>query len=343
MSKDSPLPSGKIPPTLLSAILADAPQKDERIVVGPAIGMDCAIIDFGDRYLVVKNDPITFATKDIGWYLVQVNANDIATSGAAPRWLMLTLLLPNKTTYSKDAIAISRQVYEACKQLGISVVGGHSEITYGIDRPILSGTLFGEVSPEDLVTPDMASPGDKLLLTKGVPIEAVSILAHEFQDEIVQRLGQQAASEAHGYLYDPGISVYLDAQTACKAGRVTAMHDPTEGGLANGLWELAQASGLSISIDLNRVHVPALAANICEIFHLNPFAAISSGALLIAVHPDDASKVCQELLNVGIDCACIGQFSEGPPSIQTNNAEHDEQIALPVRDEVARLFDERLS
>jgi hydrogenase maturation factor len=143
-------------------------------------------------------------------------------------------------------------------------------------------------------------------------------------------------------LHDPGIGVLLDAQIACKVGRVTAMHDPTEGGLANGLWELAQASGLSISIDLNKVHIPRLAAKVCELFQLNPFAAISSGALLIAVHPEDAGKVCRELLREGIDCTSIGQFNEGPPSILTNNAEHDALIALPMRDEIARLIDERL-
>lgn len=343
MSEDFPLPTGKLPPYLLSLMLERARPTDDRVIVGPAIGKDCAVIDFGDRYLVVKSDPITFATKEIGWYLVQVNANDIATSGAIPRWLMLTILFPDKSTHANEVMDIFRQVSESCEQLGVSLIGGHSEITYGLDRPILVGTMLGEVAPEDLITPEMAHPGDKLLLTKGIPIEAVSILAHEFQDEIIRNLGEPIVHKARDFLKNPGISVLDDAQIAVQAGRVTALHDPTEGGLASGLWELAQASGLSIDVDLDLVEISPVALQICELFEINPFAAISSGAMLIGVHPADAEKVCRDLFNQDIVCTTIGTFGEGPPSLKAKDLRQQRLVELPERDEIARLLDQKIS
>ncbi len=341
MNRDSPLPSGKIPPSLLSTILKAAPQIDDRIIVGPAVGVDCAVLEFGDRYVVLKSDPITFATDEIGWYLVHVNANDIATSGAVPKWLMLTLLLPDKKTNANDIIGISQQVYKACEQLGISVIGGHSEISGALNRPIAIGTMLGEIPSQHLITAENVSPGDQLLLTKGVPLEAVSILAHEFHDEIVESFGDSMAHEAREFLHKPGISVLRDAQIAIKAGHVTAMHDPTEGGIASGLWELAQATGLSINIDLDKIQILPLAARICELFGINPYAAISSGAMLIAVKSKDSTIVCKKLREAGIDCACIGTFDDGPPQVITSSPIHDGFIALPERDEIARLFDDR--
>ena len=320
-------------------MLAAAPDQDERIVLGPGVGLDCAVLDLGSTLLVFKSDPITFATDEIGWYAVQVNANDIATTGATPVWFLMTLLLPGDHTDAALVEQISHQVFEACTNIGVSVIGGHTEITLGLERPIVMGTMIGEVAHEDLITPQGARPGDRLLLTKGVPIEATSILAREFPDRLRGLLSEEEISQARNYLYDPGISVLKDAQLATQAGSVTAMHDPTEGGLASALWELAEACGHAIVFDPESVPIPDLAQRICQVFNIDPLAAIASGALLLSTAPGDASRICQALEMGGIPCAEIGRVMDGDPQVWKITASGKELLPRPRRDEIARLFD----
>jgi hydrogenase expression/formation protein HypE len=283
----SMLPLGKLPANLLARLLAqaNAAHTDPRVVVGPGVGLDCAVLDFGDRYLVVKTDPITFATDGIGWYAVQINANDIACSGAAPAFFMATLLLPEIDGNAVLAERIFSQITEACAQLGATLVGGHTEITYGLDRPMVMGAMLGEVAKGRLVTAAGAQTGDTVLLTKGYPIEAVAILAREFG--AAPELGGAAQFEpgflerCRDFLYRPGISVVRDAQVALAAGRVSAMHDPTEGGVATGLWELAEASGRGIEIRPEALKPLPEGAALCRAFGLDPLGCIASGALLL--------------------------------------------------------------
>ena len=333
----SPLPVGKLAVELLGPLLAAAPISDERVLLGPQIGVDCAVIDLGERLLVLKSDPITFATADIGWYLVQVNSNDIATTGAIPRWLLLTMLLPEGKTTAAMVKDISDQVYDACREMGISVIGGHTEITYDLDRPLLVGTLIGEVSHEQLITPQGMSPGDVILLTKGVPIEGTAVLAHEFPERLQGDLSQDEINEAQRYLYDPGISVLRDAQIAQAVGRVTAMHDPTEGGLAGALWELADAASCSLIVDITAVHIPLLSARICSIFDLDPLATIASGALLLTAPPEDAAVIQVALSNEGIHCAIIGLVQEGPPVVWQKTNADPIPFSRPARDEITKV------
>ena len=335
----STLPVGKLPASLLEKLISQAPISDTRVLFGPGIGRDCAVLDMGERLLVVKTDPITFATQEIGWYAVQVNTNDIATTGAIPRWFMLTLLLPESSTTPELVETITAQVYSACRELGISVVGGHTEITYGLDRPILVGTLIGEVDRDKLVTPQGANTGDSILLTKGVPIEATSIIAHEFPDRLAEFLASEEIQQAKDYLHDPGISVLRDAQIATEAGKVTAMHDPTEGGLASALWELAIASQRTLVFDPSLVLVPPLPAKICQALELDPLAAIASGALLLTAPPQDAEAICRALHNQDIPCQVIGTVYEGTATVWKQTPNGRQTLPQPSRDEVARLFD----
>jgi hydrogenase maturation factor len=334
------LPVGKLPVELLSQLLAQAPASDPRVLIGPGIGLDCAVIDFGEKLLVVKSDPITFATDEIGWYAVQVNANDIATTGAEPRWLMVTLLLPEGQTAPEDVERITRQVYQAAGAIGVVVVGGHTEITYGLARPILSSTLIGEVSREALITPRGARPGNRLLLTKGVPIEATALLARELPERLSQALSPAELERARGFLRDPGIGVLRDAQTATRTGRVTAMHDPTEGGLASALWELAEAGGISLAVDPLAIPVPELSSRICRALGLDPLASIASGALLLAVDSVDAPPIRRALESAGIRCAEIGRVEPGPPAVWSISSSGRTLLPRPARDEIARVFEE---
>jgi len=333
------LPVGKLPPELLAQILSAAPIQDERLLVGPGIGLDCAVVDIGKNLLVFKSDPITFTADEIGWYAVQINANDIATSGAVPAWFLLTLLLPEGSTTPEMVEQTSQQVHQACRQIGVSVIGGHSEITSAVNQPVLMGTMIGEVSHENLVTPRGAQPGDRLLLTKGVPIEAVSILAREFPDQLRNELNPGEIVAAQEYLYQPGISVLKDSQVAMKAGQVNAMHDPTEGGLAAAMWELATACGHDLWVDVQRISIPPLAERICRVFEINPLAAIASGALLLTVPAKQAGSTCRALEIEGIACSEIGKIKPGKGKVWIDQGGKVSLLKYPERDEIARVFE----
>lgn len=333
------LPVGKLPPALLARLVAAAPVDDADVLLGPAVGVDCAVVEVGDRLLVFKSDPITFATGEIGWYLVHVNANDIATTGATPRWLLVTLLLPQGKTTADLVDAISQQIYEACRALDIAVIGGHTEVTHGLDRPLAVGTLVGQVSRERLVTPHGVSAGDRLLLTKGVPIEATAILAREFPERLRQALGSADVEEASAYLREPGISVLRDAQVAMGAGDVTAMHDPTEGGLAAALWELAEAGSCALVVDPEAVTVPPLSARVCDVFGLDPLATIASGALLLTVRPQDADSVCNALVAEGIACSEIGAVETGPIAVWRETSGGRDRWPRPEQDEIGKAYE----
>jgi hydrogenase expression/formation protein HypE len=337
----SRLPLGKLPPDLLERILKQAPSFDERLFLGPGTGLDCAVLDYGDRYLVLKSDPITFVSDEIGWYLVQINTNDIATTGAIPKWLLVTALLPEGQTTSELVEKLSMQVYRACQAHQISVIGGHTEITHGLDRPLLIGTLIGEVSTQKLVTPRGTRPGDSILITKGVPIEGTAILAREFSSRLTGGLNADEIDLARRFLHEPGISVLSEAQIAVQTGGVTAMHDPTEGGLAAALWELAKASNNTLEINVDAIPVPALSRRICSVFGINPLATIASGALLLTCAPEQAKKVQQAIQAEGIVCAQIGEVLEGPAMVwEIANGTRRKALLYPARDEIARVYEQ---
>ncbi len=335
----TPLPIGKIPPELLAQFLAKAPLQDPRVLQGPGVGLDCAILDLGEVLLALKSDPITFATDEIGWYGVQVNANDIATTGAHPRWFIITLLLPEKNATAELADQIADQIFAACEDLGVDVIGGHTEITHGIDRPILVGTMIGEVARDRLVTSKGAQPGDRILLTKGVPIEATAILAREFPERLSEDFTTTEIEQAQNYLYDPGISVLKEALLAVESGQVNAMHDPTEGGLATALWELAQASERRLQFNPESVYIPELSRRVCQVFNLNPMAAIASGALLLTAHPGEAQAIRAALLSQGITCVEIGHVEAGPAEVLQTTPSGPLPLQRPERDEIARVFE----
>ncbi len=338
---DSVLPLGKLPPQLAAQLLNQIPLLDPRVILGPGVGLDCAVLDFGDTCLVMKSDPITFVTQDIGWYAVQICANDIATTGAQPRWFLTTLLLPEATTTEELVMQINAQVTKACQEKGISVIGGHTEITYGLDRPILVGTMIGEVAKSDLVTPKNAQPGNKLLLSKGIPIEGTAIIAKEFPERLSAILNETELKNAMHAIYDPGISVLRDAQLAVKAGRVTAMHDPTEGGLAAALWELAEACGHTLVIQQQHISISLISQKICNFFRLNPMATIASGALLMAVESKDSQMICNELIRQGIPCSEIGWIEAGEALVYSQEGTDRIQLPRPERDEITRLFESK--
>ena len=334
----SSLPLGKLDPDHLERLLSRYAPANERVIIGPGVGEDAAVIDFGDRYLVVKTDPITFATDEIGWYVVNVNANDIAAMGATPRWFLATILLPEARTTPALVDTIFAQIGSACTALGVGFVGGHTEITYELSRPIVVGQMLGEVAKEDLVMTAGAQPGDVLLLTKGLGIEATAIIAREKEDQLAGRLSAEEIERAKRFLHDPGISVVRDAVVATAAGHVHAMHDPTEGGLATGLHEVAQAAGVGLVLDRQAVPIDPLTEILCQVFDLNPLGVIASGALVLAVNAADAGVIVAALREAGIEAARIGEVWGKERGIKMRDGEALVDLPIFPQDEITRLF-----
>jgi len=330
---------GKLHPDLLERLLSGAPVKDERVLIGPGVGRDVCVMRAGPKLLVAKTDPITFATENIGWYVVHVNANDIATVGARPRWFLLTALLPEGNTDEALVNSIWDQVQEALASIGCELCGGHTEVTVGLDRPILVGQMLGEVGAEELVDKRNARPGDRVLLTKGVPVEGTAVMALERGDELAEAFSPEKIQRAALYLREPGISVLKEAMAACAAGEVHAMHDPTEGGVATGLWELARATELGLLVHAERINVLEPGRSFCAFFGLDPLGVLSSGTLLLCVAPQSAQAVCEAIAREGVSCVDIGRLA--PPEDGIVLVREGREAPMPTfhRDEITRLFE----
>ena len=329
---------GKLPADMLARLLSRTPQPDPRVLQGPGIGADAAVIDLGDRLLIAKADPVTFAADRIGWYAVQVNANDVACMGGAPRWFLATVLLPEGAPEAL-AVAVHEQITAACETLGVALVGGHTEITHGLTRPIVAGHMLGEAAREAVVWPGGARPGDALILTRGIAIEGTAVLAREAADALLAGgMSHTEVAAAAALLDDPGISVVRAAQAAAQAG-VTAMHDPTEGGLATGLAELAAAANAGLEVDADAVRVLPETRAVCRALALDPLGLLASGSLLAAAAPDRADAVLRALEAEGINAAVIGRVTDASAGLRFRSADGVRDLPAFPRDELARYMD----
>lgn len=334
------LPSGKLPLDLLAELLAPLAPRDPRVRLGARAGEDAAVIELGDRLLVAAADPITFAAEEIGRYAVAVNANDVAVRGATPRWFLATVLLPIGT--APDGVrALMADLGAACRELEIDLVGGHTEVTGGIDRPIVAGTMLGEVAPERLVTSGGARPGDVLLLCGALAVEGTAVLAREAAQALSAR-GVPATTIARGreLLRDPGISVVAMARTLCAAVRPRAMHDPTEGGLATALTELALASGTGLRLHAAET-LPILPETrlCCDALGLDPLGLLASGALLAALDPADAPRALAALHAEAMQAQIIGQMTVPEQGLVIETPAGNAPLPAFARDELARWFE----
>jgi hydrogenase maturation factor len=334
-----PLPVGKVRAEALERLFAKYAPQGERVVVGPRVGEDAAVLDLGDRYLVATTDPITFATDEAGRYAVHVNANDLAVRGARPCWFLATLLLPEGGTTEAGLEGLFADVAGACGEIGVSLVGGHTEITAGLDRPVIVGAMLGEVARDRLVTTAGARPGDALLLSKGVPLEGAAIIARERGAEVERRgVPREVVERARGLLRRPGISVLAEARLACAAGGVHAMHDPTEGGLATACWELARAGDVGLRVERERIPVLADGAALCRALDLDPLGTIASGALLVAVDRDAAPAVTAAWRAAGIAGAVIGEVTAPEAGVVLVSGGRGAPMPSFPQDEISKLF-----
>lgn len=300
------LHAGKVPPAILEkAVFPFLGAADSDVIHGPGIGRDAALVRVGRKVIVATTDPITGAVHNIGAYVIHICANDVATFGIRPRWFLATILLPeNAESHILEKIMAS--MHSAAKSLNVSIIGGHTEVTPELKRPIIIGFMLGVSKHNQYVASTQAKPGNLIILTKGVAIEGTAILATEREKVLRERLDAELVTRAQQYIQK--ISVVPEAIKAMETGAVTAMHDPTEGGVANGLHELADASELGFIVDRSKLVIHEETTQICDLFNINPLNLIGSGAMLIAVKAKNAQKVIQILKEEGISASIIGRL-----------------------------------
>jgi len=304
------LSPGKIPIDILKEVVfKNLGAERIEVVLGPAAGVDGAVLDVGSKNAIVSMDPITGAVERIGWEAVNINANDVATFGVEPAFFFSCLLLPENAD-SKIVENISTQMHAAAKELGIAIVGGHCESTPGLTNPIVVGCIMGLTEKGKYVTSAGAKSGDKLILTKSAGIEGTAILASDREKQLSKVLSPNVLESAKHFFNQ--ISVVKDALTAFKTGGVHAMHDPTEGGILNGIHEMADAAGLGVRVFKEKIIIEPETAKICRYYEIDPLQLISSGALLIAAEPRAADKIVDSLCQEHIYADVIGEFSPNP-------------------------------
>lgn len=329
------LPTGKLPIAFLDKLLKGLPSSDPNVLAGPGIGVDAAVIRFGDQILVFKTDPITFTSDKLPWYVVTINANDIACMGGTPRYLLVTFLLPEAKTTSSYVETLFSELREACRAFDITLVGGHTEVTLGIERPLAIGFMIGTAESDDLIRPSGAKPGNAVLLSKKIPIEAVSIIASEKGDALP--IDNDLLEAARNLIIDPGISIMKEARIAMSHGGVTAMHDPTEGGLAMGLRELAVACGCGIIAYREQIPVLDIAEKILPLFSIDPLGALASGSLIVCCDNSCAEGILAAWAQNGIEGSLIGEITASPEILLIEN-----NIPRPLpefpSDEITKIF-----
>jgi hydrogenase maturation factor len=322
------LPDGKVDGSILSKrVFPYLGSVQHEVVVGPNVGIDAAVIDVSNlpRKMVVSQDPITGAGKNAGFHVVNVCANDVASMGAKPMFFLSTIIMPKGTT-EEELEKISKDIERAAKEIGISIVGGHTEISSKVTDLILSGTMIGFT--DRYVSTSGAREGDDILLTKGAGIEGTAILAESKNQHLSKFLDKGLLKNAMGLITQ--ISVVKEALIASSLGAV-ALHDPTEGGVIGGLHEIADASNKGFEFYPERVNLYPETKLICDALKINPFALISSGALMIISPKDKTEKIMRALEKENIKSSIIGKI--------TKEARSHERIS---QDELWRILDTNL-
>jgi hydrogenase expression/formation protein HypE len=299
---------GKVPTEVLQEIVfKNLGAKRYDVVLSPSIGEDAAIVKAGNEVLAVSSDPITGAEEWLGWLAVHVSANDVATRGVQPRWFNSIILLPKNST-TELIEKICTQMDKAARQLNVAIIGGHCEITPGIDHPIVAGCAIGVAEDGKYVTCSGARIGDQIILTKGTGIEGTAILASDRRAELLKVFDESFVKKAENFFEK--ISVVKDAITAFRIGGVSAMHDPTEGGVAGGLHELADAANVGFQVYEKEILIPEETRKICAHFEVDPLQLISSGSLLIVAEEEKTDEIISSLSRNGVQSSIIGEVTE---------------------------------
>ena len=323
---------GKLPETaLLRSVLKQINHRREEVIVGPALGQDCAVLSLEkDEVFILSSDPITGTITDLGSHCIHVTANDLAASGAEPVGVMLTIMLPPVTKESALK-KIMQEAERTCVMLGMEILGGHTEVTAAVNQPLISVTGVGKVKRDELMLATQMKPGQDIVVSKWIGLEATAILAKEKEAELRSFFNEEFINTAKSF--DKYLSVIPEAKIA-KGCHAKAMHDITEGGILGALWEMANGSGVGIEIDLRKIPIRQETIEVCELFKVNPYLIMSSGSMLIAT--DDGELLVKALKEAGIEGTIIGRANAGKERI-IRNGEEIRYLDKPQADELYRI------
>jgi len=331
------LPAGKFPNDLLEQFLSQLSCYDQSVLIKPGIGEDISAVDVeNEEILVLKSDPITFTTDSLGHYAVIINANDIATSGAKPRWLLTTFLFPCGFTAS-SIYKVMHEVSAVCQKYSITLCGGHTEITDAVTRPVVTGMIAGTVARHDLIDKKNMKPGDKVLFTKKVAVEGTAIIAGEFKARL-KNLGVTKEEIEDCKQFVSSISILKEAEISRRFGHVRAMHDVTEGGLATALDELSIAGGHRLRVDMDKIPVFPQTEKICRLLKIDPLGLIGSGSLLICCANNSYEDLMVQIRKANIHVTCIGEVMDKGRGVEALSKNTSVKWPCFEVDEIARLF-----
>lgn len=324
---------GKLPePVLIRSVLKQVKHRREEVLVGPAVGQDCAVVQVeSDEVLVMSTDPITGTVKDLGSHSIHITANDLAASGAEPIGVMLTVMLPD-TVEEPEVKKMMQEAEATCKKLNMEVLGGHTEITNVVRQPLISVTGVGKIKKSRVITTLQVQPEQDIVVTKWIGLEATTILAKEREEELRKRFPAGIVDTAIGF--DRFLSVVPESRIAMEHG-VTAMHDITEGGVFGALWEMASGAGVGLEVDLKKIPIRQETVEICQYFDLNPYQIMSSGSMMIAA--DDGHELVRKLEKAGIHAAVVGRTNAGNDRI-LRNGEDVRYLDKPQPDELYKVL-----
>ena len=330
---DTSMKVGKIPESVLKrSVFKQLRTKRPEVLVGAGVGEDCAVMKLQeDEVFVLSTDPITGTVKDIGELAVHITANDLASAGAEPVGILLTALLP-ESIEETDIRKIMEEAEGVCSRLNIQVMGGHTEVTRAVNQPLISVTGVGKVKADRIITTSGARPGQDVVLTKWIGMEGTSIIAKEKAAELANRFPAAFLDKAKSF--GQMISVVEDGRVAARMG-ATAMHDVTEGGICGALWEMAEASGVGLDIDLKAIPIRQETVELCEACGLNPYYLISSGSMLIAI--DNGYDLVRELEKNGIHGTVIGKATSGNDRVLVNGKDRA-YLERPKADELYKIY-----
>lgn len=305
--------------------------KREEVLIGAGVGEDCAAVAIGeDEMFVLSTDPITGTAQDIGKLAILITTNDLASAGAEPVGVMLTMLLPPDFE-EPDLKKLMQQLETACAEVNVQIMGGHTEVTAAVNQPIVTVCGVGKAKKGELVSTGGAECGMDVIATKWIGLEGTSIIAKEKEAELCTRYSEDFVQTAKEF--DRYLSVMDEAKIAVR-NHVAAMHDVTEGGIFGALWEMAEASGVGLEIDLKRIPIRQETVEICEFFDVNPYELISSGCMLMAAA--DGNTLVRELEKAGIPAVVIGKMTDSNDRVIINEEER-RFLEPPKTDELYKV------
>lgn len=296
--------TGKVPPEVLERLVYPHLGRRPDVLVRARVGEDCAVVDFGPWACVLTTDPITGAGRHLGRIAVYVATNDLAATGAEPVALLMDVLL-REGAREDELRELMEDAGRTAAELGVEIVGGHTEVTAGLERTLVVTTAVGRARKGEFVTSSGARPGDSLLVTKAAGLEGTAILASDFEEYLARRVGPEVVRRAQGFLDE--ISVLCEGRVAVRSG-ARAMHDVTEGGILAAAVEMATASGIGVELYADRVPVRPETEAICAEVGVDPLGLVSSGALLVAT--PDPDRTLGALREAGVPAAVVGRFVE---------------------------------